>query len=136
MSILYPTISDDQGVIYPEYLDSYNRRLSREDIQELITLLEQKDYQACVDKGSVRKIIFDDRALLQKFCNSLLQTDDPTLTKYFFKKISYDELLEGIISLPPPPPNSTMHRIIMNTCNKYLENGDYTEEITQFLTKV
>lgn len=133
MTLIFPVIFDDLGFIKLEHREYFNRTLPALVIDEIIYLLNERDYQTAIHVGAVRKIIFHDKSSISRFFNALVCTNHPDLFKYFVKKLSYDDRFQGLLSIDRPVQNPDLRMQLIKLITNYLEEGVYVGEIQKFL---
>ena len=116
-------ISDNQGNIKPEYLDSYNRKLTDTDIERMIELYRDNKRQQIVEEFNVRKIIGSNELIVQ-FIHTIVSSSDLELFEFVFDKLSYDDKAACLYKLNAVPVD--MLDQIQTRVDKF--GLDYSEE--------
>jgi hypothetical protein len=94
-ALLFPQVAIN-NVIKPEYSESYNRQLVKEDIDTIIDLCDKKDLQLIVDLFNVRKLqiyiadYYEAVELHSKILKKIAETDNFELFKFVHKKLCTD----------------------------------------------
>lgn len=94
-ALVFPQVAIN-SVIKPEYIDSYNRQLVKEEIDIIADLCDKKDLQSIVDLFNVRKIYiyeadyFQHVELHSKLLKKIAETDNYELFKFIHKKLCTD----------------------------------------------
>jgi len=122
-TLIFPVISDLQGNIKPEYLESYNRDLTEDDLKKMSQLILEEEFQKLIDDFNVRKIWGPDHLLIE-ICHSLIQQNIPEMLDFVYRKLSYDDKARVLYELNEVP--ASMKHNIQNKLRKF--GQDYSEE--------
>lgn len=128
--ISFPTISSD-GTLKKEYLDSYNRDLTKDDIDSMIMLCKNKQIQKLINEYNVRKIYVSDwsyRGIEELFVQSCIN-GNVDFVKFIYEKLSYDHKAKSLIEIKKSRLNldSKVSDFIGKHISEFMESGDYSE---------
>lgn len=123
----FPEISVN-GNIKPEYIESYNRRLTDDDVDEIARLVDAGLYQEVIDKYNVRTIIRDSYRDLRliNMVQKIIDSGNLEFIKFIFKKISYDDRAQSLYTLESLPQDPMCQEYLWNIVGSYRE--DYSDE--------
>lgn len=126
--LVFPKISKN-GVIKSEYVESYNRQLSNEDVKTMISLSEQESFQELIDGFNVRKITVSSE-LIDKLVHTLIQKRNLEMFQFIYKRLSYDDRAKSLWSINFEV-DPTMKSHLRHCIDKF--DDDYETEFKRLL---
>lgn len=112
-------------------LPEYNRQLTSNDIQAMITLLEQGKFQEVLDGYYVRCI--QDPENIRLF-GAAVASGNLTIVKYIYNTLVYDDQARALLSLKDIHDIQVKKFIVRKVC-KFIRSEDYSDEFETFLVE-
>lgn len=122
----YPKISHDDW-IKPEYRESYNRELTKDDIKQLIKLIQNGQLQEVINDYNVRKIYISGQDIDRELLKIAASTRNVDFFQFIAKKLSYDDKAMNLHHLLGQSFTPEIDMIINKYIKKYRDVGDYDD---------
>lgn len=119
MSVVIPKYASDSGFIFKQYVNNYNRQLTKDDLDTMVLLCQEGKFQEFIDRYLVRKIFvsgLDSKEHVSKLISivePIIKTDQVDLFKFVMERLAHDHKV------------SLLHQLNINICNN--------NEIKQYL---